>query len=149
MEYHKGYLPEDAACTLRFSRRKEPPSFTTELNTLFCTGIVPTDRRRGIVSPIGKRKDDTQNCNNYKGGYHPLCVRRVPGTNFSRQGPSKVINSPVTGVVWFYTQEVKSTVGHILALRVLNGRLCNFRTGLSAAFVDLRKAFDSLKRHVL
>ena len=43
----------------------------------------------------------------------------------------------------------KSTVGRILALRVLNERLRDFHTRLLAAYVDLRKAFDSVNRDVL
>ena len=43
----------------------------------------------------------------------------------------------------------KSTVDRILALRVLNERLCDVRIGLLAAYVDLRKAFDSVNRDVL
>ena len=38
----------------------------------------------------------------------------------------------------------KSTVDRILALRVLTERLRDFRIGLLAAYVDLRKAFDSV-----
>ena len=42
----------------------------------------------------------------------------------------------------------KSTVDRILALRVLTQRLRDFRIGLLAAYVDLRKAFDSVNRNV-
>ena len=42
-----------------------------------------------------------------------------------------------------------STVDRILALRVLAERLRDFRIGLLAAYVDLRKAFDSANRDVL
>ena len=43
----------------------------------------------------------------------------------------------------------KSNVHSILALLVLNERLRDFRIGLLAAYVDLRKAFDSVNRDVL
>ena len=43
----------------------------------------------------------------------------------------------------------KSTVDCILALRVLTDRLRDFRTGLLAVNVDVREAFDSMKRDVL
>ena len=41
------------------------------------------------------------------------------------------------------------TVDNILAFRVLIERLRDFRSGLSAAYVDLDKAFDSVNRDVL
>ena len=43
----------------------------------------------------------------------------------------------------------KSTVDRILALRVVTERLRDFRIGLMAAYVDLRKAYDSVNRDVL
>ena len=43
----------------------------------------------------------------------------------------------------------KSTTDRILALRVLIERRREFRQGLLAAYVDLRKAFDSVDRDVL
>ena len=43
----------------------------------------------------------------------------------------------------------KSTVDRILALRVLTERLREFQCGLLAAYVDLRKAFDSVNRDAL
>ena len=43
----------------------------------------------------------------------------------------------------------KSIVDRILALRILNERLRDFCTGLLAAYVDIRKAFDSVNQDVL
>ena len=43
----------------------------------------------------------------------------------------------------------KSAVNRILGLRVLTERLRDFRTGLLAVYVDLRKAFDSVNRDLL
>ena len=49
----------------------------------------------------------------------------------------------------FSPKPQKSTKDRILALRVLPERLRDFRIGLWAAYVDLRKAFDSVNRDVL
>ena len=43
----------------------------------------------------------------------------------------------------------RSTIHHILALRVLTERRGEFRQGLLAAYVDLCKAFDSVNRDAL
>ena len=43
----------------------------------------------------------------------------------------------------------KSTTDCILALRVLVGRRCEFRQGMLAAYVDLKKAFDLVHRETL
>ena len=38
----------------------------THLCSIWNTGIIPTDWRRGVVVPILKGKGDTQECNNYR-----------------------------------------------------------------------------------
>ena len=51
------------------------------LHILLCSisnmGIIPTDWRRGVVVRIWGEVD-TQECNNYRGRYPPLCARRGP-----------------------------------------------------------------------
>ena len=47
-----------------------------------------------------------------------------------------------------FTQK-RSTLDHVLALRVLTERRREFRQGLLAAYVDLCKAFDSVNRDAL
>ena len=44
---------------------------------------------------------------------------------------------------------MKSILDRILALRVLTKRLLDFRTGLLAAYVDLRNVFDWVNQDVL
>ena len=48
-----------------------------------------------------------------------------------------------------FTIYKKSTIDRTLAVRVFTEHLRDFRTGLPAAYVDLRKAFDSVNRYVL
>ena len=43
----------------------------------------------------------------------------------------------------------RSTIDHVLALRVLTERRREFGQGLFAAYVDLCKAFDSVNRDAL
>ena len=111
------------------------------------TGIIPADWKRGLIVPLWKGKGDRQDCSNYRG----VTLLSVPGKVFAR-----VILNRVRGCLLKYQRPEqsgftpkKSTVDRILALRVLIERKREFRQKLFAAYVDLRKAFDSVHREAL
>ena len=117
------------------------------ISSTWKTGTVPADWKRGIVVPLWKGKGDRQDCNNYRG----VTLLSVPGKVFARvilervrhhllehQRPEQAGFTPK-----------RSTTDRILGLRVLTERKREFRQGLLAAYVDLRKAFDSVNREAL
>ena len=117
------------------------------LSSVWNTGVIPADWKRGIVVPLYKGKGDRQDCNNYRG----VTLLSVPGKVFARvilervrhhllqhQRPEQAGFTPK-----------RSTTDRILGLRVLTERKREFRQGLFAAYVDLRKAFDSVNREAL
>ena len=59
------------------------------------------------------------------------------------------VDPPTVSFQGMLTLSGMRTVDRILALRVLTERLRDFRIGLLTAYVDLRKAFDSVNRDVL
>ena len=69
---------------------------------------------------------------------HLLLMRRICSHLLKHQRPEQS---------WFTTG--KSTTDRILALRVLVERRPEFRQGVLAAYVDLKKAFDSVHRATL
>ena len=121
------------------------------LHTLLCsiwnTGIIPTDWRRGVVVPIWKGKGDTQECNNYRG----VTLLSVPNKVLARILLDRVCQNLLTHQRHersSFTPE-KSIVDRILLLRVLAERLRDFCTRLLTACVDLRMSFDSMNRDAL
>ena len=118
---------------LRCSRLGEATALLW-LHTLLCTiwntGIIPTDWRRGVFVPIWKGKGDTQECNNY---------RRVTLLSVPSKVPAQVLLDRVHQKLLTHQRHEqsgftpkKSTVDRILALRVLTERLRDFRIGLPA-----------------
>jgi sorting nexin-29 len=111
------------------------------------SGIIPTDWRQGLVVPIWKGKGDRLDCNNYRG----VTLLSVPGKVLARLLLSRIRSH----LLLFQRPEQsgftpkKSTIDRILALRVLIERRLEFRQRLLAAYVDLKKAFDSVHRESL
>ena len=117
------------------------------LTAVWHSGIVPPDWKRGLVIPIFKGKGSRQDCGNYRGitllsvpgkVLAHLLLMRVRGHLLEHQRPEQSGFTPG-----------KSTIDRILALRVLVERRREFRQGFLAAYVDLKKAFDSVHREAL
>merc|ERR1712035_186968 len=101
----------------------------------------------GLVVPIWKGKGDRQECNNYRG----ITLLSVPGKVLAH-----VLLTRIRSQLLKYQRPKqsgftpgKSTIDRILALRVLMERRLEFQQGLLAAYVDLKKAFDSVHRGTL
>ena len=116
-------------------------------HNIWNTSEIPSDWRRSLIVPIFKRKGDPRDCNNYRG----ISLLSVPGKVFSR-----VILNRIRGhLVQHQRPEQsgftpkKSTVDRILALRVLIERRREFRKPFLGAYVDFKKAFDSVHRETL
>ncbi|MEL6802745.1 MAG: reverse transcriptase domain-containing protein, partial [Bacteroidota bacterium] len=117
------------------------------LTAVWQSGTIPPDWKRGLVVPIWKGKGDRQDCNNYRG----ITLLSVPGKVFAhlllmriRSQLLKLQRPEQSGFT-----PGKSTTDRILALRVLVERRREFRQGMLAAYVDLKKAFDSVHREAL
>ena len=117
------------------------------LTAVWHSGDIPPDWKRGLVVPIWKGKGSRQDCGNYRGitllsvpgkVLAHLLLMRIRGHLLKHQRPEQSGFTPG-----------KSTTDRILALRVLVERRREFRQGFLAAFVDLKKAFDSVHRESL
>ena len=121
------------------------------LHTLTCsvwnTGVIPTDWKRGLIVPIWKGKGDARECSNYRG----VTLLSVPGKVFARVLLNRIRQQLLdhqrpeqSG----FTPK-RSTVDRILALRVLTERLREYDRAVLAAYIDFKKAFDSVSREAL
>ena len=121
------------------------------LHRLLCSvwnsGVIPSDWKRGIVVPIWKGKGDIRKCNNYSGvtllsasgkALAWLVLNRIRPQLLGHQRPEQSGFTPK-----------RSTVDRILALRVLTGRRRQHDKGLFLAYIEFRKAFDSVSRNAL
>ena len=117
------------------------------LTAVWHSGTIPPDWKKGLVVPIWKGKGDRQDCNNYRG----ITLLSVPGKVLAHLLLTRIR----THLLKYQRPEQsgftpgKSTTDRILALRVLVERRREFRQGMLAAYVDLKKAFDSVHRETL
>ena len=100
-----------------------------------------------MVVPIWKGKGDCQDCNNY----HGITLLSIPGKVLAHLLLTRIR----THLLKHQRPEQsgftpgKATTDRILALRVLVERRREFRQGMLAAYVDLKKALDSVHRETL
>ena len=117
------------------------------LSSVWTSGEIPSDWKRGIIVPLWKGKGNRQDCNAYRGVtllsvpskvLARILLNRIRPHLLKHQRPEQSGFTPK-----------RSTIDRILALRVLSERMREFRCRFFAAYIDLRKAFDSVDRDAL
>ena len=128
----------------------------TVFRQVFKTRVIYVDWRRSIIVPIFKGKVCRRQCGKYRG----VSLLLKPGKVFARVLLERkrphllVLDMPEQSglTVDFFGVKVtpkKSTFDSILTLRVLIGHRREFRRPFYEAYIDFRKAFDSVHRGTL
>ena len=115
-------------------------------NIIFDSGIVPYDWSVGNIIPIYKQKGDPADPANYR----PITLLSCLGKLFT-----SILNNRLQLFTEKYdkisqnqagSRKGFSTVDHIFALNMLINLVQNRRKKLFCAFVDLKRAFDTVWR---
>ena len=112
------------------------------LTAVWHSGTIPRDWKKGLVVPLWKGKEDRQDCSNYRG----ITLLSVTGKMLVHLLLTRIH----THLLKHQRLEQsgftpgKSTIDRILVLHVLLERRREFRQGMLAAYVDLKKAFYSV-----
>ena len=117
------------------------------ISEVWQSATIPTDGRKGIIVPLWKGKGARNDCGNYRG----ITLLSTPSKVFARILLSRIrrhLRKTQRPEQSGFTPG-KSTVDQILALRLLAERRREYRQPLLAAYVDLKKAFDSTDRAAL
>ena len=113
------------------------------LTAVWHSGTIPPEKK-GLVVPIWKEKGDRQDCNNYR----KITLLSVPGKDLVLA--HFLLMRICTHLLKHQRPEQsgftrgKSTTDRNLALRVLVEHRREFRQGMLAPYVDLKKTFDSV-----
>ena len=112
------------------------------LAAIWRSGTIHPDLLRDIVIPLWKGKGDQWDCNNHRGitrlSIPSKVLRRIRDHLLRHQRLKQSEFTPG-----------KSIINRARALQVIVERRCEFGRGLLAAFIGLKKAFDTVNRESL
>ena len=112
------------------------------LTGVWHSGTIPPDWKKGLVVPIWKGKGDRQDGSNYR----RITLLSVPGRVLAHLLLTRIcthlLKHQRSEQSWFTPG--KSTNDRVLVLLVLVERQCEIRQGMLAAYVDIKKAFESV-----
>ena len=115
-------------------------------NIILDTGIVPHKWLEGIIIPLYKNKGDRKIVDNYRGITILSCFGKL-FTSIINQRLTKYVNDyNIIGPEQAGFRKDYSTLDHILTFKLLLDFYLGQRKKLFCAFIDYRKAFDSVDR---
>ena len=123
------------------------PVLTKLFNVILATGCIPEAWVIGIIVPIYKKKGSVENPENYRGITLLSCVGKMFTSLVSKRVSKYVENFELLGNEQAGFRKNFSTSDHIFLLHVLIELYTKMKKQkLFCAFIDYRKAFDSVSR---
>jgi hypothetical protein len=127
------------------------------LSTLYCKlfnkvlndGIVPEDWLVGLILPIYKGKGDKNNCDNYRGITLLSCLGKLFTSILNNRLTDFIESNNLLSENQAGFRSSHSTLDHIFVLKTLIDIFKSRKQKLYCAFIDYRKAFDSIWRQGL
>ena len=124
------------------------PFLTNYFNVIFSKGIFPDEWAKSIIFPLHK-KGDLNNPDNYRGITLISCVSKLYTHILNKRltdwaEANNIISDTQAGFRKNY-----STLDHIFTVYALVQKQFSLNRKVYVSFVDFRKAFDTVKRHVL
>jgi len=111
------------------------------------SGAAPLDWKRAVLVALYKGKGDVRACDNYRG----ISLLSIPGKVYAA-----VLWARVAAFLDSHLLEAqrgfrkgRGLLDAVFSLRLLMSRSYEYATPLHLAFIDLRKAFDSVPRAAL
>ena len=134
---------------LKFSKTKMLLAFTKLFNLVFTSGIIPDGWSQGIIHPIYKNKGDKTSPDNYRGITILSCFGKLFTSILNDRLNKYLENMNVLNEEQAGFRKHYSTTDHIFNLKCLiDLYLCGGKQ-LYCAFIDYKKAFDSVNRSYL
>ena len=115
-------------------------------NTILTTGIIPDDWYIGVIIPIYKNKGDRDDVDNYRGITLLSCVGKLFTCLLNSRLNIYLENNKLLGEEQAGFREGYSTVDHIFTIHTIIDIFLANKKRLYCAFIDYRKAFDTVDR---
>ena len=115
-------------------------------NKVLDSGIVPEQWVQGIIIPIYKGKGDTTQCDNYRGITLLSCVSKLFTSILNKRLTTFIDDNEILLANQAGFRKSHSTLDHCFVLKSLIDLFLHNKKRLYVAFIDFRKAFDSVWR---
>ena len=115
-------------------------------NIILDTGIVPQDWLKGMIVPIYKGKGDKKMADNYRGITILSCFGKLFTSVINHRLSKYADEHSIIGPEQAGFRKGFSTLDHVLSLKLLIDFYLGQKKRLFCAFIDYRKAFDSVDR---
>lgn len=134
---------------LKYSRSNMLTAFTKLFNVIFNTGFIPEAWSQGIISPIYKNKGDRSSPDNYRGITILSCFGKLFTAVLNNRLNKYLENMNILCEEQAGFRKDYSTIDHIFNLKCLIDLYLFRGRKLYCAFIDYKKAFDSVNRAYL
>lgn len=134
---------------LKYSKTKMFSAFTKLFNLVFSSGFIPEDWSHGIISPIYKNKGGKANPDNYRGITILSCFGKLFTAILNHRLNQYLENMNILCEEQAGFRKNYSTTDHIFNLKCLIDLYLFRGKKLYCAFIDYKKAFDSVNRQYL
>ena len=134
---------------LKSSKTKMLTLFTTFFNLVFNTGIIPYEWSQGMISPIYKNKGDKANPDNYRGITILSCFGKLFTSVLNNRLNNYLENMNLLCEEQAGFRKKYGTTDHIFNLKCIIDLYLFRGKKLFCAFIDYKKAFDSVNRSLL
>ena len=129
---------------LKFSKTKMLTAFTKFFNLVFSSGLIPNEWLQGIISPIYKNEGDKANPGNYRGITILSCFGKLFTAVLNNRLNNYLENMNLLCEEQAGFRKNYGTTDHIFNLKCLIDLYLFRGKKLFCAFIDYRKAFDSV-----
>ena len=134
---------------LKHSQPKLLSLLTLLYNLILTSGKIPESWTVGYISPIYKGKGDANNPDNYRGITIVSCFGKLFTSILNERICSYLEENSMIGQEQAGFRKGHSTIDHIFSLHCLIDLYLHRKKRLYCAFVDFRKAFDSVQHSLL
>ena len=134
---------------LKHSAFKLMPVFVKIFNIVFESGIIPDCWSEGFICPIYKNKGDPANADNYRGITILSCYGKLFTCILNNRLSNYLESLGLLCEEQAGFRKGYSTIDHIFNLKCLIDLYLFRKRELYCAFIDYRKAFDSVNRILL
>jgi len=118
-------------------------------NVILESGLFPEVWSKGIILPIYKNKGDVKDPDNYRGITILSCLGKLFKSVINRRLNLYLESNNILCEEQAGFREGYSTIDHIFSLKLIVDFYLNEKKKLFCAFIDYKKAFDSVNRLAL